>query len=131
MQISLSVDQEFALTCLRLIRMMKKLAVVLEKLPPGAFVLLTAQHHPGVDAHASDFGFLVGAVGNSMNLSNVPASIGSSYARLCRRKRPGRFRCGGPQCEELRSTLLATHQTGSWRRRTDLLLMTPSAVPIK
>ena len=29
-----------------------------------------------------------------MNLGNVPASMGSSYAGLCKRGRPGRFRCG-------------------------------------
>ena len=45
-QVSVCVDKEFALTYLRLKRRMRKFAVVLEKLPPGANVLLTAQHHP-------------------------------------------------------------------------------------
>ena len=45
-QVSVSVDQEFSLMCLRLHRRMRKFAVVLEKLPPGADVLLTAGHHP-------------------------------------------------------------------------------------
>ena len=35
------------------------------------------------EKRVSDFGFLVGAVGISMNLGNVPASIGSSYVGLC------------------------------------------------
>ena len=50
MQVSVSVDQEFALTCLRLYRRMRTLAVVLVKLPHGAFVLLTALHHPASTA---------------------------------------------------------------------------------
>ena len=37
---------------------------------------------------------MVGAVGISMNLGKAPASTGSSYAGLCTRGRPGRFRCG-------------------------------------
>ena len=45
-QASVSVDQEYVSTCLRLYRRMRTLAVVLEKLPHGAFVLLTALHHP-------------------------------------------------------------------------------------
>ena len=47
----------------------------------------------GVDVAVSDFGFLVGVVGISMNLGNVPASIDSSYVGLCKRGGPGRFRC--------------------------------------
>ena len=47
----------------------------------------------GVDVAISDFGFLVGAIGISMNLGNVPASIDSSDGGLCKRGRPGRFRC--------------------------------------
>ena len=89
-QVSVSADQEFALMCLRLYRRMRTLAVLLEKLPPDAFVLLTA----GVDFNASDFGFLVGAVGVSMNLGKAPASVGFSCAGLCKRRRSGRFRCG-------------------------------------
>ena len=77
MQVSVSVDQEFALTCLRLYRRIKKLAAVLEKLPPGVVVLLTARHHL---ASTLDFGFLFSAAGISMNLGNIPASIGSSTA---------------------------------------------------
>ena len=45
-QVSVFVDQEFAWMCLRLHRRMRKFAVVPEKLPPGADVLLTARHHP-------------------------------------------------------------------------------------
>ena len=48
-----------------------------------------------VVTNVSHFGFFVfGAVGISMNLGNVLASMGSSYAGLCKRGRPGRFKCG-------------------------------------
>ena len=85
----------------------------------------------GVDVAVSDFGFLVGAVGISMNLGNAPASIGSSYACLCKRGRPGRFRCGDHGVKSMAFNAAGTHLAGSWRRRTALLLMTPTAVPIK
>ena len=93
---------------------MKKFAVVLEKLPPGADVLLAAQHHPGFVTNVSDFGFLVvGAVGISMNLGNVLASIGSSYAGLCKRGRPGRFRCGDHGVKSIAFNAAGTHLAGS------------------
>ena len=46
MQVSEVVDQEFALTCLRLHRRMRNFAVVVEKLPPGTDVFLTARLQP-------------------------------------------------------------------------------------
>ena len=49
----------------------------------------------GVVSNVSNFGFfVVGAMGISMNLGHVPASTGSSFAGLCKRGRPGRFKCG-------------------------------------
>ena len=80
-QVSVFVDQEFALMCLRLHQRLRKFVVVLEKLLLGADVLLIALQSPGVVTNGSGFGFfVVGAVGISMNLGNVRASIGSSFA---------------------------------------------------
>ena len=77
-QISVFVDQEFASMCLRLYRKMRSF-LVLAKIPPGAYVLLTARHRSAVSL--TDFGFfVVGALGISMNLGKVLASTGSSYA---------------------------------------------------
>ena len=45
-QVSVSVEQECALMCLRLHK--KKLAEILWESPPGAEVLLTARHHPAL-----------------------------------------------------------------------------------
>ena len=100
--------------CLRLHPRMRKFAVVLEKLPPGADVLLIARRHPasspGVVTNVSDFGFrVVGAVGISTNLVNVPASIGSSYAGLCKRRRPGRFGCGDHGVKSIAFIAAGTH----------------------
>ena len=66
-----------------------------------------------------------------MNLGNVPASIGSAYAGLCNRGRPGRFRCGDHGVKSMAFIAAGTHLAGSWRQRTALLLMTPAPVPIK
>ena len=64
-----------------------------------------------------------------MNLSNVTASTSSSYAGLCKRGRPGRFRCGDHGVKSIAFNAAGTHLTGSWRRRTALHLITPAAVP--
>ena len=81
---------------------MRKLAEILWESPPGVDVLLTVRQ--------SDFGFrVVGAVGISMNLGNVPASIGSSYAGLCKRGRPGRFRCGDHRVKSIAFNAAGTH----------------------
>ena len=126
-QVSVSVDQEFALLCLQLHRRMRNFAVNLRELPPGADVLLTARYQQASSRTflTSDF-VLVGAVGNSMNLGNVPASKSSSYAGLCKRGRPGRFRCGDHGVKSITFNAAGTHLAGSWRRRT-----APAAVPIR
>ena len=46
--VSVSVDQEFALMCLRLHKRMKKLAEIHWESPPGADVLLTVRHDPAL-----------------------------------------------------------------------------------
>ena len=66
-----------------------------------------------------------------MNQGNVPASMGSSYAGLCKRGQPGRFRCGDHSVKSIPFNAAGTHLAGSWRRRTALLLMTPTALPIR
>ena len=48
-----------------------------------------------------------------MNLGNVPASIGSSYAGLCKRGRPGRFRCGDHGVKSMALNAAGTHLAGS------------------
>ena len=73
-QVSVSVDQEFAVMSLRLHKK-KRLAEILWE---GADVLLTALHHP--------------ALLLSMNLGKAPASTSSSRAGLCKRGRPGRLK---------------------------------------
>ena len=66
-----------------------------------------------------------------MNLGNIPVSIGSSCAGLCRRGRPGRFRCGDQGAMNMACKASGTHRAGSWRRRTARLLMTLSDVRVK
>ena len=44
-QVSVSVDQEFALMCLWLHKRMRKLTEIPQESPPGADVLLTGRHH--------------------------------------------------------------------------------------
>ena len=83
--------------------------MVLEKLPPGAVVFFGCSASPGVDANVSHFGFLVGAVGISMNPSNVPASIGSSHPGLCKRGRPERFRCRDYGVKSIAFNAAGTH----------------------
>ena len=61
---------------------------------------------------------MVVAVEVSMNLGNVPASMGSSYAGLCKRGGPGRFRCGDHGVKSMAFIAAGTHRAGSWRRRT-------------
>ena len=68
--------------------------IVLWESPPGANVLLTARHHSATSrtsqpAPASVLLWLL----ESMNIGKVPASIGSSKARLCRHMLR-------PRCEE-------------------------------
>ena len=48
-----------------------------------------------------------------MILGNAPASIGSSYVRLCRRVRPGRFRCGDHGVKSMAFNAAGTHLAGS------------------
>ena len=48
-----------------------------------------------------------------MNLGNVPASIGSSYVGLCKRGRPGRFRCGDHGVKSMAFNAAGTHLAGS------------------
>ena len=47
-----------------------------------------------------------------MNLGNVPASVGSSYAGLCKRGRPGRFRCGDHGVKSMAFNDASTHLAG-------------------
>ena len=47
-QVSVSVEQEFALMCLWLHKRMRKLAEILWDSHPGADVMLTARHHPAL-----------------------------------------------------------------------------------
>ena len=79
-QVSVSVDQEFASMCLRRHKKRKLAEIVLWESPPGADVLLTARDHP--------WQRLLASVGVSMKLGDVPAGMGSSYAGLCRRRDP-------------------------------------------
>ena len=52
--------------------------MVLDKLPPDAFVLLTILQNPASTSTFLTSDSCLGAVGISRNLGNVPPSIGSS-----------------------------------------------------
>ena len=67
----------------------------------------------GVDVAVSDFGFLIGAVGISMNPDNVLASIGSSNVGLGKRGRSGRFRCGDHGVKSMAFNAAGTDLAGS------------------
>ena len=64
-------------------------------------------------------------------LGNVLASISSSYAGLCKRRRHARFECGDHGVKSIAFNADGTHLAGSWKGRTALLLMTPAAAPIR
>ena len=100
--------------------------------PPGADVSLTARHHPPLSRTSlpSVSVFFV-AVGISMNIGKARASTSSSYAGLCKRERPGRFRCGDHGVKGIAFNAAGTHRVGSWRRRTARLPVTPAAVPTR
>ena len=44
--------------------------------------------------------------------------MGFSHAGLCKRGRPGRFRCGDHGVKNIAFNAAGTHLAGSWRRRT-------------
>ena len=124
-QVSESVDQRSASMCLRQHRRKKKSG----NPHPGADVLFYSAS-PGSVTTFSGFGFcVVVAVGVSVHLGKAQASVGSSYAGLCKRWRPGRFRCGDHGVHSIASNASGTHCAISWRRRTARLLMTLAAVP--
>ena len=128
MQDSASVDQEFASMCLRLHK-----REILWQSPPSADVLLTdCSASPGVVTDVADFGFRVFVAGGVwMNLGKGSASMGFSYAGLCRRGLPERLKCGDHGVKSIAFNAAGTHRAGSWRRRTGRLLMSPAAVPVR
>ena len=62
---------------------------------------------------------MVGAAGIQAKL---PDATISSYARLCKRGRPGRFKCGDHDVKSFAFNAPGTHLAGSWRRGVALHL---------
>ena len=91
-QVSEPVDQDVATMFLRQHKRKKKLAEILWESPPAHCPYVDCSALPGCVTNFSGFGFcVVVAVGVSVNLGKAPALIGSSYAGLCKRRRPRRF----------------------------------------
>ena len=61
-----------------------------------------------------------------MKLGKAPASMGSSYAGLRKRGRPGIFKCGDHGVQSISFKASGTHRAGSWRP-----FMTPAGEPTR